>query len=111
MKIINSQDTPWEKALHGPYMKQVFIGSDEVINLGVFGKVVLKPGQVAADHGHEGKSEIYLIEKGKGKIIFNRAVEKEIGQGDTVITNADETHELSNPYNEDLELLFIEIKS
>ena len=111
MKILNSKSIPFEKALHGPYLKQVFIGKNEVPSLGVFGKVVMKPGEMASDHGHDGKSEIYLVEKGKGKLIFNKSVEKEILVGDIVITNADETHELSNPFNGDLELLFLEVKS
>lgn len=111
MKITNTRDIPLEKALHGPYMKQVFVGDSEVPNLGVFGRVVIKPGQIAADHGHEGKAEVYLIEKGKGKLVFNKSIEKEVFQGDIVITNSDETHELSNPFDEDLDLLFLEVKS
>ena len=111
MKVINSKDIPFEKALHGPYMKQVFVEDNEVPNLGVFGKVVLKPGEVASDHSHDGKSEVYLIQKGKGKIVFNKSTEKEVVAGDIVITDSDETHELSNLFDEDLELLFLEVKS
>lgn len=111
MKIGNIKDLPLTKAAHGPYQKQILVSEGEVSNLYQLGRVVMKKGQFAAMHSHDGMSEIQIIEKGKAVVKFGDGEAHEVSLGGYIVTNPDEKHEISNPFDEDLVLTFFEIRS
>lgn len=110
MKIIKTNDLPLENAVHGNYKKQTILKDGEYSHIYTLGKVVLPSGISTADHGHDGRYEAFLVEKGKGAITFNGKDERVVEAGDFIITEANETHKVSNPFEEDLIMVFFEIK-
>lgn len=72
MKIIDTKNLPFEKALHGEFKKQIILNDNKVPSIHQFGRVVMKKGEIANDHGHSGQSEVIMIEKGKAKVVFNK---------------------------------------
>lgn len=111
MKIIKSKDKPLEKVPYGNFSRQIIIDEGEVPNLYRLGKGVFKNGEEKEDHGHDGRSEIFIIEKGRGIITFNKKDEYEVLEGDVIITSPDETHAIKNPFDYDLVLQYFEVKS
>jgi mannose-6-phosphate isomerase-like protein (cupin superfamily) len=111
MKIIKSTDKPFEKVSYASFDRQILIDEGEIPNLYRLGKAIFKKGDEKEDHGHEGRSEIFIIEAGRGIITFNKMREVEVEAGDIVITLPNETHSIKNPFEEDLKLQYFEIKS
>ena len=111
MKIIKLNETPEEKGSHGDYLAKELIKEGEFSHIQSFGKVTLKPEQKADMHGHEGNFEIFLVLKGKMKIVFDNEEEKECDEGTCVITESQEKHAVSNPYQNDLEMLYLTLKN
>lgn len=111
MKIIKSKEKPFEKVSYVDFDRQILIDEGQVPNLYRLGKTVFKKGDEKEDHGHEGRSEIFIIEEGRGIITFDKKNEVEVEAGDVVITLPNETHSIKNPFEEDLKLQYFEVKS
>ena len=110
MKIVNLKEIAKEKGSHGDYSAQILIRSGEFANLNSFGKVVIKPGQCAEMHSHYGNYEIFFVLQGRLKIKFGDNTEQVCEKGACIVTEANETHEITNPYDESLEMLYLSIK-
>lgn len=111
MRVLKIKDIPTEKATHGDYFKQLYLKDGQANHIYQLGKVVLPSGVSTADHGHDGKYEVFLIQQGKGKIIFNGNQEQEVEEGDFVLTEAHETHQVVNDSDQELVLIFLEVKN
>lgn len=111
MKIIKLSETSGEKGSHGDYLAKELIKTGAFPPIHSFGQVTLKPGQESNMHGHGGNFEIFLVLKGKMKIVFGEGEEKECDEGTCVITEENEKHAVSNPYQKNLEMLYLTVKS
>jgi len=89
----------------------VLIKNGEFANLNSFGKVIIVPGQYANMHSHNGNYEIFFVLEGRAKIKFGDGTEQVCEKGACIVTEANETHEVTNPYNENLEMLYLSIKA
>lgn len=110
MKIIKLYDLQKKKPLHGEFTKQVMVGSGEIPHIHEFAQVTLQQGQIAQEHGHEGMYEVFLVEKGKVKLVFDGKDEYIVEKGACIVTEPHETHEVSNPFSEPLILTYFQSK-
>ena len=110
MKIVSLKNLPKEKPLHGSYSKQVMIQSGEIPNIYSFGQVTLQQGQIAANHWHDGMYEVFLVEQGKVRLVFDEVKEVIAEKGSCITTEPHETHEVSNPFPETLVLTYFQSK-
>ncbi len=110
MKIVKLSDLPQVKASHGDFFKKVMIHDNEIPHVFALAQVSLLPGQVAPDHGHNGMFEVYLIEQGKVKLVVDGEKEYIAEKGACIITEPQETHEVSNPFDETLVITYFQLK-
>lgn len=110
MKIVRLTDLPKEKPLHGDFTKQVMIKDGELPYIYAFAQVTLQQGQIAAEHVHDGMYEVFLVEQGKVKLVFNGKKKYIAEKGSCIITEPHETHEVSNPFPETLVLTYFQSK-
>lgn len=110
MKIVNLQDVLSVKPAHGNYLKKVMIDNGEIPHIFAFAQVTLAPGVKTEPHGHDGRYEIFLVEQGKAKLIYNGKDEYVAEKGACIITDPSETHEVSNPFDEDLVMTYFQVE-
>lgn len=108
MKIVTLSELPIEKPLHGDFTKQVMIKDGELPHIYAFAQVTLQQGQIASEHGHDGMYEVFLVEQGKVKLVFDGEKEFIAEKGSCIVTEPHETHEVSNPFPEPLILTYFQ---
>jgi len=111
MKIINLSEIESQPSSHGNYLAREIIEEGEYSNIHSFGQVRMETDQMAKMHGHDGKMEIFFVLSGSAKIIFGDGTEVTAKAGTSIITESDETHEVSNPFDEPLEMLYLTLKN
>lgn len=70
----------------------------------VCAKLIIPPGASIGMHEHAGEDEVYIVLKGKGKVIDDGTV-AEISVGDSVLTGKGKSHAVECVGNETLEIL------
>lgn len=66
-------------------------------------ELVLPPGAGIGLHEHKEEDEVYIIQKGRGMVEDN-GQEKEVGEGDAILTGKGAAHSIRNTGNEDLKV-------
>jgi mannose-6-phosphate isomerase-like protein (cupin superfamily) len=110
MKIVKLSELQDEKSSHGTFSKKVMIGDGVIPYIYRFAQVVLQSGDVAGRHGHDGMYEVFFVEQGKMKIVFDDKKEHILEKGACIVTEPHETHEVSNPFPEPLVLTYFQSK-
>lgn len=108
MKVVKLDDIPEEKPPTNDYAKKVFINNGEIPHLFTFAQATFQPGQKKIEHGHYGRYEVFLVEQGKVKIVFDGKKEIIAEKGSCIVTEPHETHEVSNPFPETLILTYFQ---
>lgn len=111
MKLVKLNEIQDEKATHGNFAKKVMIKEGEISHVFQFAQVTLKEGQLAPNHGHDGMYEIFLVEQGRAKLVFDNKNEYIAERGSYIVTEPNETHEVSNPFPEPLILTYFLVKA
>lgn len=75
-----------------------------------FSQAVFGPGQVAPAHSHDDMFEVFFVRQGRGSITVDGR-EYSLETDDCVVVAPGERHEVSNPYREDLVLLYFGLEA
>jgi mannose-6-phosphate isomerase-like protein (cupin superfamily) len=109
MKINSLEEIKPEPSKDNPKIKtKVLLKKGKLPHVEIIGQMTLKSGNVASEHVHEKTNEFFLIEKGAGIIKIDGKVEK-IKEGNFILIEAGEAHEVLNTGSEDLIITYIEI--
>jgi len=77
------------------------IGSESAI----LAEQTFPPGGQTIVHAHDQGDEFFYVVSGRGKARLGDRYE-EIGPGDAILISPGQTHQLSNPFDEDLKVVF-----
>ncbi len=69
-------------------------------------RVTMEPGSVSKRHAHA-HSEIWLVERGSGRLLLRDGMQSELGAGDIILTPPGETRGVESTANEPLVYLAI----
>ncbi len=109
MKSVSLQDLPAEGVSHNPdILKRVLIGPGEVDHLTNFSQATFRPGQVTTPHVHPTMHEIYLVERGTGRLVIDDK-RVNLSPGVCVVVEAGESHSVDNTGSVDLVLTYFGI--
>lgn len=110
MKIVALSEVPEEGVSHQPeIMKQVMLHKGDLPHLTNFSRARLAPGQIAKEHSHPDKYEVFFVELGHGVIKIEGA-EYPLEPGIFVVTEPGERHEIINTGPSGLLLLYFGIE-
>lgn len=111
MRSISLNELPLEPVSHNPDIgKRVMLGSREAPGLTNFSQAAFSPGQVAPGHSHEDMYEVFFVRRGRGVIVVD-GIEHLLAENECVLIAPGEHHEISNPYTEELVLLYFGLAS
>jgi len=106
MKRISLDDITEQPVSHNPAIaKRVLIAAGEIPGLTNLSQAVLKHGQRADRHIHQEMYEVFIVRHGSGVIEVDE-VRHPLQRDDCVVIEPGESHEISNPNDEDLVLLY-----
>ncbi len=113
MKIFRMKDLDWIPASHesppSPSVwKKVLLQKADLAEgrVQMMNWCRMEPGKAFRAHYHEDMEEVFLILKGRAKILVN-GKEAELAEGEAVIIPPREVHEMKNIGAEDLEYLVL----
>lgn len=110
MKIRSLDNLPDEPNTHNPKItKKVLIKKGIVPKLTNFTQAIFPPGEIAPGHSHQDMFEIFFIEKGQGKIKINGMLH-DLKEGDCVVVELEEVHELINSGAEELLVTYLGVE-
>lgn len=104
-------EIPETPVSHDPDLKKrVLLRYGEVLPITQLAEVTFKPGQAAREHVHPTMKELFLVQKGVGRIRIGQESQG-LGVGDFLVVPEGTPHELSNTGEGDLVLLYLGIES
>ena len=110
MKKVRLEELEVVPVTHNPEIgKQVMLGGDAAPGLTNFSQAVFAPGQVAPGHAHGDMCEVFFVRAGRAVISVDET-RHELSTGDCVLVESGERHEVSNPFDEELELLYFGLR-
>lgn len=96
MKFISLSQIAETGVSHNPEIrKKVILSKGDVPHLTNFSRSELLSGQTASAHAHEDMFEVFLVESGVGAITIDGA-RREFREGDCVVIEPGEVHEIVN---------------
>jgi quercetin dioxygenase-like cupin family protein len=109
MKIIKTAELPEIGVSHNPEIKKkVFIDSQQIPKLMMFGEATFKSGQAVEKHSHATMFEVFYIQSGRA--IFNINGEAyEVTAGDCITVEPGVEHFQSNPFDTDTRWIYFGI--
>ena len=111
MKRASLDAVPVERVFHNPEIaKQVLLRRGDVPHLTQFAQARLAAGQIAAGHAHADMWEIFFATEGEGAIEIDGVVHA-LPAGSCIAIAPGETHELRNPGDGELVVLYFGIKA
>jgi len=111
MKKTSLDDLPVQAVSHNrDIRKRVMIGNLAVPGLTGFSQAVFTAGQVAPGHVHEDMYEVFFVHRGRGVILVD-GVEHSMSLDECIMVEPGEHHEISNPYPDELVLLYFGFRS
>lgn len=111
MKRVALGEIPVERVFHNPEIaKQVMLRLGDVPHLTQFAQARLAPGQVAPGHAHADMWEIFFAHSGDGAIEIDGALHA-LAAGTCIAVAPGETHELRNPGDAELVVLYFGVKA
>lgn len=109
MKKVSLKNIPVTTTSHNSAgKKKQLIKNGEIERLAQFAQVTFQPGEVASEHIHPDMYEVFLIEKGKGKIRVDGkyfVMEKDM----CFTIEPGESHEVTNTGSEELVITYFGI--
>lgn len=95
---------------HNPAIgKKVMLAADVAPGLTNFSQAVFSSGQVAPGHRHEDMCEVFFVRRGRARITVDGVVH-ELTPGECILIETGEHHEVANPFDEDLMLLYFGLR-
>ena len=111
MRRVSLSELPLVPVSHNPDIaKRVMLDSRAAPGLTNFSQAVFSTGQVASGHVHENMYEVFFVRRGRGVILVDGA-EHPLSTDECVVIGPGEHHEISNPYPEELVLLYFGLAS
>ena len=111
MKRIALGELPVERVVHNPAIaKQVLLRLGEVPHLTQLAQARFAPGQVATGHAHADMWEIFFAAEGTGEIEVDGAVHP-LPAGTCIAIEPGERHELRNPGDRELVVIYLGIRA
>jgi quercetin dioxygenase-like cupin family protein len=102
---------PAEPVSHNPAIsKRVLLRADALPPVTQFAEAVFAPGQVAPAHAHADMGEVFLVTRGAGTITVDGRVVA-LRAGDCVAVEPGEVHELANPNDEPMVVVYFGVRS
>ena len=96
-----------EAVSHNPEIKKkVFVRKGEMGNITQIALIAFQPGQIADSHEHLDMFEIFIVQKGRGRITVDEKV-IDLEAGDCVVVSPGEVHEVENNSGEVMEVLVV----
>ena len=109
MKIVHTNQIPEVGVSHNEAIKKkVFLEEGYIPQLISFGSATFKPGQSADTHIHVTMFEVFYVLSGKVEFVVNDK-KMELTEGDCITIEPRENHSQSNPYNENVTLLYFKV--
>ena len=72
----------------------------------LFAKITLEPGCSIGLHEHVDEEEVFYIIKGRGRVV-DGGVERDVAEGDAILTGDGASHSIENIGDEDLQLMAV----
>lgn len=72
----------------------------------LFAKITLEPGCSIGLHEHVDEEEVFYIIKGRGRVV-DGGVERDVAEGDAILTGGGASHSIENIGDEDLQLMAV----
>ncbi len=82
------------------------VEKEHMKNARLMAQLTISPGSGIGTHEHSGETEYFIIQKGRG-IALDNDREKELNEGDVLITGGGESHNIRNEGPGDLVLLAV----
>jgi quercetin dioxygenase-like cupin family protein len=108
MKYVSLSELSSQPTIHNAGKKKVMIKSGFINLLQQFAQVEFQPGEVTDEHMHPDMYEVYLVEKGEGKIYIN-GKEYALSPGVCITVEPGENHYVSNTEKNTLVLTYFEL--
>lgn len=70
-------------------------------------RVTMEPGSISKPHKHLRSEQIWIVERGTGKLLMGNGMQAKLKPGDIIRTPAGDTHGVKNTGNEPLVYLAI----
>ncbi|MDH3255350.1 MAG: cupin domain-containing protein [Acidobacteriota bacterium] len=106
MKKISLNEVLEQPVSHNPEIaKRVFLAAGAIPGLTNLSQAVVKAGQKADRHTHQDMYEVFVVRHGSGVIEVDDE-RHPLQCDDCVVIEPGESHEISNPNQEDLVLLY-----
>ena len=106
MLLRNLQDLTETGVSHNPLIrKRVMVSNGEIPTLTNFSTAVFPPGAVATGHAHTDMTETFFVVRGAGRARINGVI-CQLRQGDCLVVEPGEHHELSSDDDSELELIY-----
>ena len=111
MKVTSLQQLPIESVSHNAAIKkQVMLRMGELPHLTNFSQARFQPGQVALAHAHNDMHEVFFVEAGAGQIVVDGEAIA-LTPGVCVAIAPGESHEVSNPGEDELVLTYFGLEA
>jgi len=108
MKIGNLEQIAEEEVFHNiTIKKRVMLRNDEIPHITQFAQARFPSGEITGEHSHQDMYEVFLVEKGEGKIKVN-GESYSLQKGSYIIVEPGETHEITS--NKELVLIYFGLK-
>jgi quercetin dioxygenase-like cupin family protein len=106
MKKVSLDALPSVAISHTPDIhKKVMLGPGAAPGLTNFSQAILRQGHVAPGHVHEDMYEVFFVRRGAARVLVEGEV-FDLESGACLMIEPGELHEVSNPHEEDLVLLY-----
>jgi quercetin dioxygenase-like cupin family protein len=110
MKKVALCDLPLERVFHNPEIaKRVLLRTGDLPHLTQLAQARLAPGQAAPGHAHADMWELFFAQEGRGEIEVDGAVHA-LESGSCIAIAPGERHELRNPGDRELVVLYLGIR-
>ena len=102
MKISSINGAPEELVSHNPAAKKrVWFRKGELPPFTQIARVVVPPGEVLTAHAHADMHELFIVLEGTARMIVD-GVPHDLSEGEAMALTPGESHELSNPSDDQL---------
>lgn len=115
MKIVHTTDIETQPASHEDpgapaVLKKVMLRNQDLIpgNLQMINWSILLPGKTFRGHFHDNMEEVFIIVKGRAKIMVDEE-ETEITDGDVVVIPVGSVHSMENPGQDNVDFISLGI--
>ena len=105
MKLASINSAPEKPVSHNPAAKKrVWFRKGDLPPFTQIARVIVPPGEVLTAHAHGDMHELFIILEGTARMVVD-ATPHDLSQGEAIALSPNESHELSNPSDDQLVFL------